>query len=288
MEEALGRASLCLNRAGIDNSRFDAELLLAYVLRTERLKLLLERRRNLTVKEIEQYRSVVLRRCAGEPVAYITGCKEFYGRIFEVNRQVLIPRPESELIVDLALEWAANEGFSDGAGICCIDLGTGSGNLAITLACALPQAIFAAVEISLPALKVASRNAERYGVNDRITWINGDYFEALDHIKPRLRFNLIVGNPPYIRSDEYLKLPRTVKNYEPRLALYGGENGLDSYRRIFNRLPDYIKSPALVALEIGAGQLSAIEMLCREHKIFHSQYFKKDYQGWPRVLVGLA
>lgn len=285
--EALQRASFYLRRAKVDHPRLEAELLLSWITGQSRLQLLLDRQQRLPEEMASGFMEAVGRRCQGEPLAYITGEKEFYGLSFHVNRDVLVPRPETEFVVEAALAWARERGLASGEGINLIDLGTGSGNLVITLACALPAARAWAVDISKKALTVAIQNAKRHGVAERITWCCGSYFQALHNLSSCPSFNLVVGNPPYVQSHAMASLPVTVKNFEPALALDGGEDGLAGYRAILRDLPRHIQSPGLLALEIGAGQYEPLQEICREINLFQEITYQRDYQGWPRVLIGL-
>lgn len=287
IEEVLRRASFCLRKAGVEQPGDEAELLLAHLMGAARLDLFLQRRMELPAPLKVSFEAALARRRRGEPLAYITGTREFYGLTFAVNPDVLIPRPETEFVVDAALEWAKEQGRLRGEGICGLDLGTGSGNLAVTLAHLLPQACFWAVDLSPQALRVAAGNARRHGVNGRIRWRCGSYFQAFAGMKRRLRFNLVVANPPYISRAALENLPEPVKNFEPRLALDGGPDGLAGYRNLLADLPRYISSPGLAALEIGAGQDRAVLALCREAGLFRALSFRRDYQGWPRVIEGL-
>lgn len=286
--EALQRASLHLREAGIEGARTEAEIMLAHLLGSDRLRLCLEGDRELPARAGASFRAAVARRRQGEPLAYITGVKEFYGLKFAVNRHVLVPRPETELLVETAVEWIRAQGRPAGEGIYGIDLGTGCGNLAVTLASLLPQARFWACDLSAAVLRVAARNAAAHGVAGRIRWCRGSYFQALDALKPLPAFNLVVANPPYLTAAELDALPETIKHYEPRLALDGGSDGLRGYRLILAQLSRRLRVPALVAFEIGAGQAEAVTALCRATNLFYSVEVRRDYQGWPRVIRGLA
>lgn len=287
VEEALQRASFCLRKAQIENPRRESELLLAWVTGRKPLQLLLERPISLSEESAAAFWAAVTRRCNREPLAYITGEKEFFGLSFKVDPNVLVPRPETEFVVEAALEWIETCSFPCGEGINVVDLGTGSGILAVTLAYKLPDAKVWAIDLSEKALKVAGQNAHRHGVFRQITWCQGDYFQALQQLHPYPRFNLVVGNPPYVRSQALQALPASVRDFEPALALNGGEDGLAGYRALLRDFPRYLLSPGLLALEIGAGQSEAVESICRELNLFRSITFRRDYRGWPRVLLGL-
>lgn len=286
IEEALQRASFRLKDAGIEQSRAEAELLLAFCMQTERLQLYLMRTEIMSPEIDIVYRELVERRCSGEPAAYITGEKYFYGRRFLVNRAVLIPRPETEMVIESALKWSALQMKQGQTGINCIDLGTGSGILAITLAIQLPASSITAVDISAAALVQAGINAAEYSVEDKITWYRGSYFDALKDIRPKPFFNLVVSNPPYISSEEMANLPQQIKDHEPIEALHGGEDGLDSYRAILSKLAAYIQRPGLLLLEIGAGQKDRVEKLCLQTGLFRSINWRCDLAGHPRVMEG--
>jgi release factor glutamine methyltransferase len=287
VEEALQRASFCLRNAQVENPRKEAELLLTWVTKRQPLQLLLEQKCLLPGDAAVAFWDAVTRRGHGEPMAYITGEKEFFGLIYKVNPNVLVPRPETEFVVEAALEWAETHSGLSGLGIEAVDLGTGSGILAVTLAQRLPAARIWAIDLSEKALKVAAENAGRHGVSRQITWCCGDFFQALERFNPHPRFNLLIGNPPYVRSQAIAALPAAVKDFEPALALDGGEDGLAAYRALLRDFPRYLLSPGLLALEIGAGQAEALENLCLELNLFRSITFRLDYQGWPRVLLGL-
>ncbi len=281
--EALQRASLRLRKAGLEQPRDEAEILLAHLLGWSRLKLFLERSSELPAGSGAAFSAAVERRARHEPLAYITGEKEFYGLPFAVSPAVLIPRPETELLIDAVLEWARKrEGKITG-----VDLGCGSGNLAVTLAYHLPEATFCAVDLSSEALELAKANALRHGVHERVCFVKGDFRQAPAFPQPLLRFNLIVSNPPYVERGELEELPATICNYEPLLALDGGPDGLAAYRGILAALPRYLERPGLMALEIGSGQGGALLALCRELDLFHQLDLLRDYRSLPRIITGL-
>lgn len=283
VEEALQKASSCFEKAGLEQPRDEAEILLAHLLGWDRLRLFLERA-HVPGKTLQAaFKAAAKRRARGEPLAYITGSREFYGLQFAVGPGVLIPRPETELIVDAVLDWARNrKGDIIGA-----DLGCGSGNLAVVLAFHLPQAFFYAVDISAKALQLAAANAKRHGVGGRISFCHGSYFEALAGMEPPPGLNLVVANPPYLTGAEIESLPSSIRSYEPHLALDGGPDGLSAYRSILDVLPLYIRGPGLAALEVDSARSGAILSLCRESGIFRTLTLLHDYQDLPRILLGL-
>lgn len=286
IKEALEGASFWLRQAGIEQPRSEAEILLARLMNIDRLQLFLRRDEQLSPGIAALFQDAVERRCRQEPAAYITGEKHFYGHRFAVNRDVLIPRPETELLVESALEGANWLAGRLGRDTVCVDLGTGSGVIAVTLALLLPRADIWAVDHSKAALKVAGLNAAEHGVREKIHWLQGNYFEALDRLEPKPQFNLVVSNPPYLSSAELASLPRGVKDYEPVEALDGGADGLDGYRHILDRLEQYTAPPALLLLEVGANRSEEVEALCVQSGHFSSITWRYDLGGWPRVLEG--
>jgi len=288
VQEALNRASVIFEEAGLEYPRQEAQILFSQILGWDRLKVFLEGSTNLPFMQAAWLKEAVNRRSNGEPLAYITGSKEFYSLEFKVNPAVLIPRPETELLIESALDWADQVGYFQGAGVLAADLGTGSGNLAVTLAVLWLRARFWAVDISAQALVVADENASRHGVQDRISWHRSDYFSVLSGIDPPPKFNLIVSNPPYITQAELAGLPLSVKGFEPLEALNGGADGLDGYRKLLSGLSRHLLSPGLVAVEIGAGQYNDVSGLFKSTGLFHQIKVRHDYQGWPRVVEGYA
>lgn len=240
---------------GADSPRLEAEILLAFALKTTRVNLYVNYDSVPNDDKRALFRSLVKRRGAGEPVAHLVGKKEFYSLDFETNRDVLIPRPETEQLVLEAVEFvkktdkAAREAGTFDAGrvwnLC--DVGTGSGCVAIALAKNLPNARLTALDISPAALAVARRNAEKNELSERVEFVESDLFSAL---KPERRFDMIVSNPPYVSASEYVELEPTVRDFEPKLALLGGETGVEIVARIVATAPDYLKSGGKIFVEM--------------------------------------
>lgn len=286
-EEALKRASFCLRQAGIDNPRTEAELLLANILSVDRLRLLTTQKDLLADPDYKNYEDALKRRANNEPLAYITGEKYFYGRPFVINQNVLIPRPETELLIEQAVGWVKHNAVITQNGLRVLDLGTGSGVLAITLALELPSAEVWAVDIDPAALNLAGRNAAIYNLGERIKFLQGSYFDSVDLINPAPRFNLIVSNPPYISAVELAGLPAAVVKFEPRDALYGGVDGLDSYRAILEKIALYAEPPAMLVVEIGATQAQAVIALFKNSGLFRLIGCRRDLANHPRAILGL-
>ncbi len=284
IREALKGASFCLYQSGLEHSPEEAEILLAHLMRTDRLQLFLMAEQEISADIEGAFQKALQRRAGGEPLAYITGEKYFYGRRFMVNKNVLIPRPETELLVERALRWAEQSGKKKGEPIKTVDLGTGSGILAITLTLLLNLESVWAIDNLQPALENASLNARLHQVEDCISFVQGNYFEALDKIDPKPLFNLVIANPPYIKTNRLSSLPKEVKNYEPSEALNGGAEGLNGFRAILEKLPLYVDAPALLLLEIGADQQDAVESLCRQTALFDTISCFYDLGGHPRVI----
>ena len=234
----------------VDAPRLTAELLLAHVLKATRVKLYTDLDRPLTKEELAAYKALIQRRIKGEPTQYLVGTKEFYGRPFAVDARVLIPRSETELLVEAVLrELPADQPRR------ILDLCTGSGCIAVTIAAERLQASVWATDLSAEALAVARANASTHGVDGRVTFFEGNLFAA---VSAGARFDVIVSNPPYVRHGELTGLQREVQ-FEPRTALDGGPDGLDLIRRIAADTLTYLKPGGLLALEIGDDQGAAVQ-----------------------------
>ncbi len=255
--------------------RLDAELLLAHTLGLRRLDLYLKPERALRPEEASSFERLLAARQAGAPVAYLIGRKEFMGLDLEVTPDVLIPRPETERLVEVAVEWARRRHPDRAA-----DIGTGSGAVALALAHDLPDLQMEATDISAAALKVAARNADRLGLQSRIRWSLGDVTDPLT-----APVDLLVANLPYIADAEWDRLPVSVRAYEPPLALRGGADGLDVYRRLLERLPGRLKPQAFLALEIDPGQWPGLRALVAERLRPREIDIVTDLGGRERVLV---
>lgn len=270
-----------LTQKGVDAPRLSAELLLSHVLSLKRIELYTQYNRVVPQEQLVQLRGLVRRAGEHEPVAYLVGRTEFYCLEVEVTPDCLIPRPETELLVQRSIELLRKR---TGPQYIC-DLCTGCGIIAVAIARNVPDAKVLATDLSEPALAVAARNVEKHQLQDRIELRHGDLFDPL---VPRLdQFDLMACNPPYISAAEYEALDRNVKDYEPRLALYAGEDGLDLYRRIVQKADQFLKPDGVLLLEIGYQQGPAVGELLEETGAFALIRIDKDLQGHDRVVTAL-
>lgn len=284
--DALHFAIDYLKNAGIETAATDAEWLLEDIVSLKRHQLYLQNR-PLTDEEITRYTTTIKRRCNHEPVAYIIGSKTFLDWEFAVSPQVLIPRWETELLVNELCEhfslssWERVQPHQDWR--IGIEIGTGSGAIAISLALRLPDIQIYATDISASAIQIAWLNARRLGVSNRITFLQGDMFSILSGLKIEGKIDFIVSNPPYIISKEIDDLPSDVRDFEPRVALDGGEDGLDYYRKIIENAPDYLVPRGYLALEVGPDQAKPVKELMQ--KCFETQIIN-DLCQRQRVVLG--
>lgn len=263
---------------GIESPRLDAEVLLARALGTTRIQLVVDARRVLPAEELGRFREMVKRRRAHEPVAYILGEREFWGRVFRVDRRVLVPRPDTETLVEVALDRTRHVSMSMRA----LDLCTGSGCVAISLAKERPTSVVYATDASDEALAVARENALRLGAYN-VALALGDLYAA---VEPSLRFDIVTANPPYIARGDMPALMQDVREFEPHLALEAGDDGLDVIRRVVAGAPAHLVPGGVLAVEVGAGQAPAVAELFRSAG-FASVEARRDYARIERVVSGV-
>ncbi len=272
----------------MENARLNAELLLCGVMNLKRIDLYVQFDRALDAEQVTRYREHIRRRAAGEPVQYILGHTEFYGRPFRVTPAVLIPRPETEVLVERVLERI--EGIQDPI---VADIGTGSGVIAVTIAAERPDARVAATDISPDALAIARENAEANQCADRTDFVEGDLLAPFQNAQSASaassatapRFHAIVSNPPYVADSDRDTLQREVRDHEPGEALFAGPDGLAIIRRIVASAPEHTLPGGLVAMEVGAGQAQAVESLWREVAPDWSVEIARDLAGVGRIVV---
>ena len=270
----LHRATRDLTAGGSPSPRLDAEVLLMRFLGIDRLQLCLQPERELSQEEAAGFARWVERRHLGEPVAYILGEKEFWSLRFEVSREVLIPRPETECLIEEVLRLYR----PPGEGLRILDIGTGSGAIGVVLARELPAARVVATDISPGAIAVARRNAMAHGVAGRMEFFQGDLFAAVSG-----DLDIICSNPPYIPDVPYGLLPAGIRDFEPRGALIAGPDGMDFHRRIIREGAPRLKAGGRIFLEIGEGQRDRVEALFREEGGYRDIDCRKDYGGTDRV-----
>ena len=274
IEEAAAK----LAGAGIESARLDAQLLLAEAAQVDRATLLASSI-DLSPETIARFDTMVGRRVAREPIAYILGRREFYSLEFEVTPEVLIPRPQTETLVDVALEFVAARPSAR-----VLDIGTGPGSVAIAIAVNAPGVELVASDVSEAALAVARRNASRNRVSGRVRFVRANVFESLDAESALGEFDLIVSNPPYIVDTDISSLERDVRDYEPHLALKGGTDGRDFFTRIAAGAKSHLRPGGLLALEVGAGQDGAVAEILTAAGL-HPAGVINDLDGIARVVT---
>ncbi len=283
--KSLSWAEAYLKRFKIPEAKIDAEYLLSHILKYKRQKLYLNSEKQLTNMEINTFKGFIQRRSKREPIQYIIGEEEFRGLIFKVTRDVLIPRPETELVVEEAVKIIEGQrAKGKGQKINIIDLCTGSGCIAVSAAKESPDSKIYATDISEKALSVAKENAERNDVENKITFLQGSFFEPLKNLGLEEKIDIILSNPPYVSKKDMEKLQPEIKEYEPHLALYAGEDGLDSYRKIIPEAFAYLKKGGCLILEIGYGQAEGVKELFAHYPAYDKIEIIKDLSGIERVV----
>ena len=275
IKEALGWATDYFQKNNIENPHLEAEILLAHALKLKRIDLYIKFEEIVSAEVLAKFKDYITRRKNHEPTAYITGIKAFMSLDFTVTRDVLIPRPETEILVEAAIG-AAKEFESP----IILDIGTGSGALSVSIAKYLPSAKIHATDVSQKAIEIAGRNAKTHSVSERINFEAADLFPKAAGIK----FDVIVANPPYIKSSEIEKLMPEIRNYEPLSALDGGADGLDFYRAIIPKAKDYLKDSGALILEIDPNLLEGVKKLLSE-SFFRISSIKKDLNDLNRAVI---
>jgi release factor glutamine methyltransferase len=301
IREALKEGISRLNSASIPSAALAAELLLMHVLGRDRTWLYTHPEDAIESAELEKYFNLVARRAAGEPTQYLTGKQEFWGLEFEVTPAVLIPRPETEHIIEVALERMGKEKRSENLRIA--DVGTGSGCIAVALAKEFPNAEIIATDISEAALEIAKRNAARHNVAARIEFIKADLLAECFHQSPITNhqsqpshksqvtsheswpFALIASNPPYISRHDANTLQREVRDHEPHIALFGGPAGTEIYARLIEQAESLLKPGGHLILELGYGATESVRKMIEARKIWTNISIANDLAGIPRVLA---
>lgn len=281
IQKLLNWVNRYLENKGVDSPRLSAELLLSYVLGLKRIELYTQFDKPVDKTQLDKLHDLVKRAGEHEPIAYLTGKSEFYSLEFDITKDCLIPRPETELLVERAIEFLRTR---NGEQLVC-DLCTGCGCIAVAIAKNFPNAKITATDISDAALAAAERNVEKHLLTEHIRLLQGDLYEPVIPELDRCKFDLIVSNPPYIASPEYKTLDRNVRQYEPKIALDAGADGLDIYRRIIQKAQDFLKDDSLMILEIGYKQGPQVKQLLEETSFFSMVTVQKDYHDNDRIVL---
>jgi len=268
-------------RNKVSEPRPSAEVLLAHLLSKDRLFLYLNYDRPMTVEELAAFRTLVKRRLAGEPNQYITGMQEFWSLPFRVNPDVLIPRPETEVLLETVLEFLG----SPDPEVRVLDLGTGSGAIAVALARELGAVSIVATDSSLAALRLAQENARLNQIDSKIHFVCADMFSAFSTVSPK--FSVVATNPPYVSHAEFSNLSPEIREFEPRYALDGGPDGLAAIRHIIKEAPTVLSQAGALIIEIGAKQAESVSALVEDSQHYQSYRIIKDYSGLDRVLLAV-
>jgi len=283
---ALKKGLAQLREAQVPSFTLAAELLLLYVLKRDRTWLYAHPEEQVSTADAKRFSALIERRANGEPTQHLTGKQEFWGLEFEVSPDVLIPRPETEHVIEVALDRlavrelrAGRKQTPTGEGLLIADIGTGSGCIAIALAKELPAATIYATDISGPALAVAYRNAMRHNVADRVRFLEGNLLDKVTE-----QFDVIVSNPPYVGRREVDKLAREVRDREPEIALYGGEEGYELYAGLIAQTAVHLKPSGILILELGHNSLPAVQPLL-EAPAWTNVAVTNDLAGIPRVIA---
>jgi release factor glutamine methyltransferase len=268
---------------GVDSPRLSAELLLSHVLAMKRIELYTQFDKPITKPQLHRVHDLVERAGQNEPIAYLVGKTEFYSLGLNVSPGCMIPRPETELLTERAIEFLRTRTGSQS--VC--DLCTGCGCIAVAIAKNFPNAHIIATDISDAALNIAAQNVEKHRLKERITLLCGDLFEP---IVPQLdvrEFDLLVCNPPYVSTAEFEKLDKNIKDYEPKVALFAGEDGLDIYRRICEKADQFLKADAALMLEVGYAQGQAVRELLEQTHCFGEIKIEKDFHDNDRIVTAI-
>ncbi len=277
--KALNWATDYLRDHGIDNPRLNAELLLARSMRLSREELYIRLHGQVMEEEIKTLEGLIRRRASGEPLQYILGHQEFWSIDLKVDPRVLIPRPETERLVEESLSILAKISSKKIPSV--LELGTGSGAIAISLAKEVKNIFLVATDLSGDALMVAKENAKQAGVSDKIGFVKGD---LLNPFHPGETFDLILSNPPYISDSEISDLSREVRDHEPLIALNGGKDGLEFYRKLISQVPSYLEKEGWFLLEVGSNQASSVSEMVEAGGGFQRPERVKDLSGIERVI----
>jgi len=281
IQKLLNWVASYFTQKGVDSPRLGAEMLLSGVLGLKRIELYTQFDKVVDQHQLDRLRDLVKRAASGEPLAYLIGKTEFYSLEIEITPACMIPRPETELLVERAVEFIRAR---QGPALVC-DLCTGSGCVAVAMAKNCPDAKLIATDISDAALQVAAANIEKHRLKDRVTLLCGDLFEPILPYLDTMKFDLVVCNPPYVSELEFAALEKNVRDYEPKIALLGGADGLDVYHRVVDKVDALLKPDGALMLEIGYAQGPAVRQLIEQSGAFDQITIEKDFQNNDRVVT---
>ena len=270
LKKVLADTAIKLSESGIEGASRDARILTAYTLQIPASDLSLKINEQVSGKIVSKLEKLILRRINREPISKILGRRDFWGRTFSINENVLDPRGDTETLIDFVIEKPVKS---------VLELGTGSGAIAVTLACEWKEVHVSAVDISEDALLVAKLNAEKFNVQNKIHFLKSDWYDNVKGL-----FDLIISNPPYIGLAEQDELSSEVKKYDPEIALFAGRDGLDAYRRIIPSLPKFLNPDGFVALEIGALQSNEVKNMINAVGFIDAKIVK-DLSGKDRLVA---
>ncbi|OGW56055.1 MAG: protein-(glutamine-N5) methyltransferase, release factor-specific [Nitrospirae bacterium RBG_19FT_COMBO_55_12] len=287
LADAINKAASTLSARGVSNARLDAEVLLRFILNRDRAWFMTHANEPLDEDKRGLFEKAVARRAKREPLQYIVGKQEFWGLDFIVRPEVLIPRPETELVVETALKITERVRRSTEADtpFTIVDLCTGSGCIAVSLAREMRNARFFAIDTSGKALAVARENARKHGVSERIRFLKGDLFQPLEELDFRSQVDIVTANPPYIRSGDLRGLQPEVRDYEPEIALIAGPEGGEIHQKIIEAAPAFLKKHGSLIMEMGEGQAEALIEIMNENGKYAAPEILKDLAGIERVIV---
>ena len=271
----LNQGSFQLKSKGIFSHILDAEILLSKILGKTREKILVNLDQKISNNQIKLYKKLIARRSLNEPIAYILSEKEFWGKSFEVNKNTLIPRPETELMVEMLVTYFKKKKVK------ILDIGTGTGCILISLLSELKKSSGVGIDISKKALLIANKNGKKYLNESRYKFLNKSFKDVYNY-----KFDLIVSNPPYIKSIDMKNLDQDIKRFEPHIALDGGNDGLDVIRKVIYKSKDILKINGMLALEIGNGQYKKVSQILKLNK-FREKFIIKDFKNNIRCIFSI-
>lgn len=285
IEELLKKGVDILKEGDFLNPFLDVQLLLCYTLNVDKVHIYTHKKDLVDKESVDKFLNLVYKRKEGYPLQYILGKQEFMGIDFYVEEGVLVPRPDTEVLVEKVIDIVKHK-YKDKKVVNVIDIGTGSGAITLSLAYYLKNTFIYSIDISDKALYVANKNCNRLNLQDRVKFLKGNLLEPLSDLKLFNSIDIIVSNPPYIPSREIDSLQKEVSRYEPRLALDGGEDGLDYYRQIVSQSLKYLTEEGILAFEIGFDQGMAVKEIIERSGQFENVEIIKDLAGHDRVVVG--